>query len=65
MDRYNAIPLADRGFVSTDPVTNPVRWYVEDSQDDKLVAGPYQTMCVADIVAARYNVVAARHNGGN
>lgn len=53
MERYTAIPLADRGFVPTG-LNNPVRWYVEDTSTGRLL-GPYRDMDAADRSTAMLN----------
>lgn len=61
MDRFNAIPLAERGFVPVDPVRNPVRWYVEREGSARLV-GPFRDMAAADAYAADMNREGSHEN---
>jgi hypothetical protein len=46
--------LADKGFVPTDPVRNPVRWYVAHDEHPRLW-GPYRDMATADRAAEEMN----------
>ena len=57
---YHAIPLADRGFVPTDPAHSPVRWYVEQEGRPRLY-GPFENMVAADEFAAEMNRMEVRH----
>ena len=41
--KLHPIPLADKGFVSTDPITNPVRWYLEDENGRLLPLAPFNS----------------------
>ena len=55
MKRYQAIPLADHGFISCHTERNPVRWYVERYADDPSPLGPYLDQREAEIAAELLN----------
>lgn len=49
-----AIPLASRGFVAIDELTNPVRWYLEDYESGRIVdTKPHATKADAEAQAVR------------
>jgi hypothetical protein len=50
MPKAYIVPLAAKGFVPTDPITNPVRWAVEDEQG-RLLFGGSTWRALADAVA--------------
>lgn len=52
--RVWAIPLASKGFAPVDPVTNPVRWFLEDVSTGKVVdTKPHETKEAAEAQGRR------------
>lgn len=54
MRHYQAVPLADHGFVPTGE-WNPVRWYVEEEGRAWPLLGPYKDQDTAERAAAQLN----------
>lgn len=53
--RFYAMPLARHGFIPRDPISNPIRYYIEDETGKILPNLSFNTLAEADEHAANLN----------